>query len=127
VDETRLARLITELGSDDFATRQSASEELAKLGEQAIPACRRALGGKSSLEMRRRLDDLLDKAQRAWWEASGERLRSLRAVEALELAGTKEAHELLETLAAGADGARLTEEAKAALRRLAARKQDRSP
>jgi hypothetical protein len=127
VDEKRMARLIAELGSDDFTMRQRASEELAKLGEQALPTCRKALDGKPSLETRRRLDDLLDKAQRAWWEASGERLRSLRVVEALELAAIKEAREFLEALAAGAGGARLTEEAKGALRRLAARKEDRSP
>ncbi len=121
VDEKRLTRLIADLDSDDFAVRQKASEELAKLGELALPAYRKALEGKPSLESRRRLDVLLDQAQRAWWDVSGERLRSLRAIEALELAGTKEAREVLETLAAGAAGARLTEQAKAALQRLARR------
>ena len=41
-----------------------------------------------------------------------------RAVEAAEWAGTADAVKLLEAWAAGADGARLTTEAKAALARL---------
>ena len=45
-------------------------------------------------------------------------LRSLRALEVLEHAGTTEAQQLLETLAKGADGAQLTREAQAALQRL---------
>ena len=118
VDEKRVARLIADLDSDDFATRQKASVELEKLGELALPAYRRALDGKPSLEPRRRLEDLQTKANVAWWDVSSERLRSLRAIEALELAGTEEARDVLKTLAAGAEGARLTEEAKAALNRL---------
>lgn len=127
VEEKRIARRIAELDSEDFAVRQKAATELQIFGEQALPAYRKALDGKPSLETRRRVDELLEKAQRAWWDVSGERLRSLRAVEALELAGTKEARELLETLAVGAEGARLTAEAKAALQRLASRKRDGSP
>jgi hypothetical protein len=84
----------------------------------ALPAYRKALEGKPSLEKRRRLEDLQTKAQAAWWDVSGERLRLLRAIEALELAGTSEAREILGMLAAGTEGARLTEEAKAALKRL---------
>jgi RNA polymerase sigma factor (sigma-70 family) len=122
-----LAHLIADLDSDDFATRQRATEELAKAGDQALPAYRKALEGKPSLELRRRLEELLAKAGPSWWEASGERLRSLRAVEVLELAGTKESRELLATLASGAEGARLTEEAKAALERLTSRTRDGSP
>jgi hypothetical protein len=90
-DEKRVARLIADLDSDDFATRQRATVDLEKLGEQALPAYRRSLESKPSLETRRRLEDLRAKAQTAWWDVSGERLRSLRAIEALELAGAEEA------------------------------------
>jgi RNA polymerase sigma factor (sigma-70 family) len=121
VSDKQLARLVTDLDSDDFTVRQKSTAELEKLGKLALPAYRQALQGKPSLEARRRLEDLLDKAQRDWWGQSGERLRSLRAVEALELAGTEPARELLKTLAAGAEGARLTAEAKQALERLANR------
>lgn len=118
VDEHRLQALLADLDSDEFAVRQKASNELEKAGEQALPVYRKALEGKPSLETRRRLEDLLAKAQRSWDDLSGERLRSLRAIQTLELAGTKEAREVLEMLAAGAEGARLSEEAKAALKRL---------
>jgi WD40 repeat protein len=121
VDPKRLALLIADLDSDDFAVRQKATADLEKLGELALPAYRKTLDGKPSLETRRRLEELQTKAQAAWWDVSGERLRMLRAIEVLELAGTKEAREVLETLAAGAEGARLTEEAKAALGRLTRR------
>jgi RNA polymerase sigma factor (sigma-70 family) len=119
VDEKRIARLLADLDSDDFTARQKATAELEKLGARALPAYRKALESKPSLEVRRRLEDLLEKAGPAWWDVSGERLRSLRAVEVLELAGTTEARELLRKIAAGAEGMRLTEHAKAALRRLA--------
>ncbi len=118
VEEKRLARLLADLDSDDFAARQKATAELEKLGELALPAFRRALEGKPSLETRRRLGDLQVKAHAAWWDVSGERLRMLRAIEVLELAGTKEARDVLDTLAAGAEGAQLTGEARAALKRL---------
>jgi hypothetical protein len=49
---------------------------------------------------------------------SADELRDVRAVEALEHAGMPEARRLLETLARGAAEARLTQEARASLRRL---------
>jgi RNA polymerase sigma factor (sigma-70 family) len=117
-EEKRLARLLADLDSDDLAARQKAAAELEKLGELALPAYRRALEGEPSLETRHRLEDLQAKARAAWWDVSGERLRMLRAIEILELAGTREAREVLESVAIGAKGVRLTEEAKAALKRL---------
>jgi hypothetical protein len=121
VDERQLTRLIADLDSDDFTMRRKAAANLEKLGESLLPAYRKALAGKPSLETRRRLEALLEKATMAWWDASPQRLRELRAVEALELAGTKEAREALKELADGATGARLTEQAKAALTRLTRR------
>jgi WD40 repeat protein len=118
VDEKRVARLIADLDSDDFATRQKATTELAKLADQPITAYRKALESKPSIETCKRLEELLEKAGPAWWDVSGERLRSLRAVEALEMAGTKEARDTLATIEDGASGARFTEQAKAALERL---------
>ncbi len=50
---------------------------------------------------------------------------SLRTVEVLEIAGTPEARQVLEQLAKGAPEARLTQEAKASLERLAKQQGDR--
>ena len=116
VDGKRLAQLIAHLDSDEFTARQKATEALERLGDLAVPALEKALAGKPALEMRTRIERLLETADRM---PPPEVLRSLRAVEALEHAGTPEARQRLEALAKGADGARLTREAQAALQRLA--------
>ncbi len=113
-EEKRIAQWVRDLDSPDFAAREHASEELAKLDCLAEPALRKALGGQPSLEMRRRIGQLLERLVAA---PSGVPLQQLRAVEVLEHTGTPEARELLESLARGAAGARLTRAAQAALRR----------
>jgi WD40 repeat protein len=116
VEPERLDRLVADLDGDDFKVREKATAELEKLGRQAAPAVRKLLTSKAvSTEVRLR-------AQRIW-EAVGdpatapESLRLVRAVEALELAGTAEARQALEDFAAAKD-AELAREAKAALARL---------
>jgi RNA polymerase sigma factor (sigma-70 family) len=117
VDEKRVARLIQELDADDFAAREKASEELEKLGEAAAGELRKVMKGSSSAELRRRAEQLLSKFEGP--EGSPPRLREVRAVEVLELIGTPEAGTVLQDLAKGAAGSRLTQEAKASLERLA--------
>ena len=78
--------------------------------EWTEPALRKARGSRPSLEAHRRLDRILEKLSSHW-------LRSQRAIEALELAGTPATQRVLQTLAAGAAEARLTQEAKAVLKR----------
>jgi hypothetical protein len=102
------------LDNDNFKVRQQAADELTKLGDTIIPDLQRALDGKPALEVRKRVQQLLDQA-RAW---TPERLRDHRALQALEHIGTPKAKEVLEALAADAPEARRTEEAKAALQRL---------
>jgi RNA polymerase sigma factor (sigma-70 family) len=115
----RVRRLIADLNSERFAVRDQAARELEQLGEATEPALRQALAGHPSLEVRRRIEGLLGK----WSGAvpAPERLRVLRAVEVLERVGSAEARRVLEALAGGAEGARLTREAAAALRRLGRR------
>jgi WD40 repeat protein len=117
VDEKRVAQLIHDLDAAEFARRESASQELEKLGEAVEPALRDAKQGKPSLDLRRRIDELLEKLV----VPGAETLRLLRAVEVLEYIGTAEARRLLKELCQGAREARLTREAKAALERLAKR------
>jgi RNA polymerase sigma factor (sigma-70 family) len=121
VDAKRVARLIGELDGDDFGRREKATAELEALGEGAVGACRTALEGNPSPEKRRRLEALLDKEAQGAWDPSPEQLRRVRLLEALEFSGTAPARRLLEQCAGGLPGARLTEEARAALGRLAAR------
>jgi RNA polymerase sigma factor (sigma-70 family) len=109
-------RLIVDLDSDTFAVRQKAMDELAKLGEAAAPALRQALA-KSTVEMRRRLEQLLESLGAGdTFPLSGEKLRSHRALEVLGQLDTLEATQLLEALARGAPGTRQTLEAQAALK-----------
>lgn len=118
-DEKRLKQWIADLDSDQFTVREKATSELEILGKSALRAMRKALDGKPTLEMRRRLEQLIERQERAEW--SPERLRSRRALEVLERAGTAEAKGVLTSLANGAPGAWQTLDAKAALQRLAHR------
>jgi RNA polymerase sigma factor (sigma-70 family) len=120
VDQRRVERLLADLNSDRFAVRAEAEKELKALGELTGPAVRQALEKKPPLEVRLRLERLQEQSESVFI-TDPERLRAVRAVEVLENAGTPEAQEVLKTLAGGAPGARLTEEAKASLGRLARR------
>jgi RNA polymerase sigma factor (sigma-70 family) len=117
--EKRLAELIADLDNEQFAVREKAVKDLEKFGEAAVRACEKALQGQPSAEARRRLESFLKKEAKSASEPSPERLRALRVIELLERIGTLPAQELLKSLASGAPQARLTQEAKAALERLA--------
>jgi RNA polymerase sigma factor (sigma-70 family) len=119
IESERLARLIADMDSDQFKVRTQAFDQLEKLGELAEPALRKALAGMPAQEARQRLENLLDKVEARTW--SQQQLLTLRALEVLEQVGTTEARQVLETLAKGAPEARLTQEAKASLERLARR------
>lgn len=111
-----MAKLIARLDDASSTERDKASRELEGLEEAAEPALREALKMSSSAEVRRRAEKLLEKLEGPM--VTGERLRSVRAVELLEYYATPEAKALLTRLAEGAPEARRTREAKASLRRL---------
>jgi hypothetical protein len=119
-DAHRLRRLLTDLESDQFSVREKAQEEVQKLGDLAEPVLKQTLENKPTLEMRRRVQALLERLRGPVTQP--ERLQALRAVAVLEDIGTTEARRLLEKLAEGAPEARLTREAKESLRRLDLRK-----
>jgi RNA polymerase sigma factor (sigma-70 family) len=110
----RIEALIAKLDSNEAETRKSAYEDLEELGAVVQPALVRALKSGPSLESRRRLEELLPRVSKL----TQERLRQLRALLALERAGSPEARELIKSLAEGEDGAWLTEQARTALERL---------
>jgi hypothetical protein len=114
-DSPEVARLLADLDSDQFDKREKADKALEKLGDSVEPALLEALKNQPSPEMKRRLEELLDKA-RSWPPGF---LRKWRALEVLERIGTTEAQELLKHLSEGAPAARLTREARASLDRLA--------
>jgi RNA polymerase sigma factor (sigma-70 family) len=119
-DAQRLRRLLADLENEQFAVREKAQEELAKLGDLAEPALRQTLANNPSLELRRRVQTVLEHLRGPVTQP--EMLQSLRAVAVLEDIGSPPARQLLEKLARGAAEARLTREVKASLRRLDLRK-----
>lgn len=118
-DPDEVRRLAANLDDRRFEVREKATRELEKLGELALPVLRSTLADKPSLEARRRVEELLRRLDT--FALSGQALASWRALEVLERVNTPEARQLLEKLSRGAPGARQTEEAKAALERLAKR------
>jgi WD40 repeat protein len=118
-DAERLRRLLADLGSARFAVREQARKDLEEVGAPAEPALRQALKRKPPLEVERRIQGLLDRLRGP--VTRPDTVRAVRAVAVLEDVGTPEARRLLRAVAAGARGARLTQEAQASLERLARR------
>jgi hypothetical protein len=114
-DAKRLAKWIADLDDEAFETRKAAAQELEALGELAGPALRKALAKATDVDLRLRLQLLLGRLDD---EGSGEQVRTARALQVLELAGTPAARRLLAELAKGAPQAGLTRQAKACAARL---------
>jgi RNA polymerase sigma factor (sigma-70 family) len=115
-DPKRTARLITELSGKRFTVRKAAEVALKKLDVLAEKALRQALQSEPPLEVRRRLELLLHGINAT--VPSVETLNKLRAVAVLERIASRQARELVRSLAQGAPDAYLTREARATLRRL---------
>ncbi|MCI0457497.1 MAG: WD40 repeat domain-containing protein [Gemmataceae bacterium] len=109
--------LIRDLDSANFKTRESASRQLAGLGADAEDALRAALQDSPSLEASRRMRAILVQI-----DAKGPhtRQRQSRAVEVLEYLATSEARAALSKLGRTPADSRFRQEARAALKRLAA-------
>jgi hypothetical protein len=116
MDPRRLARLIADLDANSFKVREKASKELAALGRLAEGALTRALDGNPSAELRRRLQDLLQKLEGKAEDPKPPQL--VRAIEVLERLGTREARWVLVKLWKEATAAQVVREAKASLDRL---------
>jgi len=104
--------LITQLDSRKFKIREAAERELQAFGEQILAALRAAYKDSPSVEAQRRLSQILKKLE----SPDGGTLRRIRAVAILRhFVGSKSARQTLESLARGAPGTWLTQEAKAVL------------
>jgi WD40 repeat protein len=120
VDNELVARLLVQLNSEKYKDRQQAGAELLKIGDRVVPALEKALAAKPALEMRQRLQTLLDRLASPD-RFTGDDLRLVRAVEVLERCNTAEARDLLRRLAGGAPGSLSTTQAQVALDRLETR------
>jgi hypothetical protein len=90
-----LARLIADLDNDRFAVRDKAARDLEKLGPLARSALEKALAGKTTLELRRRLEAALRSVEEF---SARKEWRDVRLIEVLEYIGTTESAQVLETL-----------------------------
>ena len=109
IDPLLVKKLIAELSDEDFATRERAGDDLAKLGSQAEGALREAAKSPSP-EASRRAVRLLRGIKPS--------VRTIRAVEVVERIGTAEARDLLATWAKNNADVLLQAEARSALGRL---------
>jgi hypothetical protein len=115
-DLAQIQTWVTDLSSPTFAVRDKANRELMAQGELAEQPLRKALEGQIDLETRRRLELLINKIEQP--VTAPEKIRELRAVEALEIMGTDQAKELLQRLAKGYSAHRQTRQAQESLQRL---------
>jgi len=113
VDSKRIEKLIADLDNDRYEVRETASRELPKMLCSVEPSLRRVLTDKPSLEMRRRVENILAEPKHPTAEA----LRMRRAIAVLERIDTPVTRRILEKLAGGAASPE-TREAQAALQRL---------
>jgi hypothetical protein len=120
VDITKVEQWLRDLDSSNFKQRALATRELQKLGELAIPALQKVLATRPSLEIRRRVEPMLEDLTGR--NLSPEQIRIVRAIEVLDKIGTPEAKQLLERLAGGAPGSLTTLQAQMSLDRLNASK-----
>lgn len=105
-----------DLDSEEFDRREKATLELIKLGSRARPTIQARLDGElKSLEVRRRLERIMEKLKGG---LSPEEQRGLRALEVLEQIGTPEAKQLMRTIGEGEPGVPLTRDARKRLARM---------
>jgi RNA polymerase sigma factor (sigma-70 family) len=117
VDEKTIRKLFQDLDGEDLAIHEKAARELQALADRAEPILRKALTEKPSARVKQCIEAILKTPARDL----PERRLQVRAVEALERIGSKEAREVLASLARGAKDAFLTREARLAVERLKGR------
>jgi len=117
IDAKKIPPLIAALDSPDFEIRHDANQQLEAMGDLAEPALRKALEKPSSLEAKRRLEALIEKAL----GTTPEYVKAHRALAVLERIGSASARQVVDTIAKGAPGTRLTAEAQTVLERMPAK------
>src|SRR5205085_12643566 len=90
---------LKELDHRRYPVREKASREILKFGESVLPLVKGALADNPPLDLRRRLEEVLETLSNPPRDPA--QLQALRAVEVLEHIGNDDARQLLEKLAAG--------------------------
>jgi len=114
----RIAALIEDLDNPKFAIREAAARDLEWVSDLAAPQLREALEAKPPLELRRRLEYLLESSQGRVEADFPWRMQAVRAISVLEHLGGAEAMALLEKVSEGHPRTSPTRAASAALARL---------
>jgi len=117
-DASTAKKLLAELDSPDYRTREAAMRRGFEMGNAGKPFVDAALKDASEPEVRKRLEDLR-KMFKDDDPPRGDDLRRLRALAVLERAGMKAARTKIEEMANGLPAARVTLEARHVRDRLA--------
>lgn len=118
VGEAEWNKLMADLDGPRFTTRAAAAARLSEVAANRGESLRKVLRETKSAEVRQTVERILKDATDQKYRPRGESLRHVRAVYALEWAGTKDAAALLRELSAGAPGSLLAAEATAAVARM---------
>ncbi len=124
LDLKRVEKLLADLDSDRFATRENATRELMSLGELAIVPLQRFLEKPPSLEAERRAQAVLEKLKEP--VLTPDRLRVLEALELLEAMRSPRAVALLQEIERDALILQIRREARQAAQRAAAARQEKN-
>src|ERR1043166_6897815 len=116
LDLEKVLRLISDLNSEKPDKLDAAAKELARLGLLVESDLRAALAAKEvPLRSKERITDLLRVLDDKRFSLTGEDKLHLRAIQALERIGTKQARQLLEQVAQGPETSARTRAAANAL------------
>src|SRR5207237_10336375 len=95
IEVTKVRQWLADLNSEEFSTRDKASRQLAQLGEDVESELRKALEGKPTLEVRRRIERLIQSFPQS---PTPEMRRALRSVMILEMIDSADARPVLVAL-----------------------------
>ena len=112
-----IGELIAALDHDEYAVRERATAELMKLREVAAVALKNAREETASLEVKKRIDKILNSEATPLVTRSDER-RLLRVIQILEQIGTPDAQQLLDLLSREIASAKVKREAQQAITRM---------
>lgn len=115
-EASKIEKLIQALDSNSYKMREQATYKLQNMGESPDGFLRAALANNPTLEVRWRVEKILERLESGSLTAAT--LQALRAITVLETVSGAEAREVVQVLADGAPGARVTVAAQAALDRM---------